>query len=141
MKRQIIAASLALILVFAFAGTALAYDWDAGSWNFTVYMKGFTAYDPLTKTGTDWILFTPKPSYVRYADNNYRYERWMNAYVKNSAGTRMSGVCVCWALEDDNVSIYGAANDYNTLRVRIENLECNGEYNMKSYGTFKADWN
>ena len=53
----------------------------------------------------------------------------------------MSGDCTCWKNEDDNVAIYDKANSYNTLRVRIENLDYPGQYNMRSGGNFEANYN
>ncbi len=138
--KKILTMVIAVVLVFAFTGNALAGT-DYGSWTSTVCMYGFTANDPLTKTTSDWDHFTPKPAYVRYADDNYASdERWMNAYVTTPGGTRMSGDCGCWKNEDDNVAIYSYADDYNTLRVRIENSEFRGEYNMKSGGNFEANY-
>lgn len=130
----------AIVLVFAFAGNALAGT-DYGSWTSSTCMYGFTASDSLTKTTTNWDHFTPKPAYVRYANDGYVSDAgWMNAYVRTPSGTRISGDCVCWKYEDDNVAIYENGNSYNTLRVRIENLSP-GQYNMRSGGDFQANYN
>lgn len=130
-----------IVLVFAFAGNALAGT-DYGSWTSSTCMYGFTASDSLTKTTTNWDHFTPKPAYVRYADDGYvSDEGWIDLYVKTSGGTRMSDTCNCWKNEDDNVAIYEKANSYNTLKVRIENFEHPGQYNMRSGGNFEANYN
>ena len=134
---------VAIVLVFAFAGVALAGS-TGGSWTSSTCMNYFTANDPLKKTSYnfDWGLFTPRPEYVKYANDGYAsIDNWMMAYViRPDTGDRVSDFCGCWINEDDNASIYDVSF-LNTLRVRIENSEYPGVYNMKSKGTFEAEYN
>jgi len=138
--KRILTIVLSLALVFAFTSTAFAVYWNTkGSWSSSVCMYAFTANATLTKDADDeWDHFTPIPDYVRY-DNatNYGY---MNAYVMNTSGTRMSDTCSNSAHEEDDVYIYAAADAYNTLRVRIENAQYPGQHNMRSAGTFYANY-
>lgn len=119
-----------------FAGVA------SGSWSSTRCMTGFTASCTLTKSATaSWNRFLPQPTSVIYENDNYTSEKFMSAYVKSSAGTRLSDDCVCWSVDDDYVSIYAGANGYTSLKVRINNYQYPGQYNMKSRGNLYAYYN
>lgn len=140
---KIFTITVTIVLVFAFAGVALAGT-TGGSWSSSTCMNYFTASTQLYKTSYNfsWGLFTPRPEYVKYANDNYvSIDNWMRAYViRPDTGARVSDFCDCWIYEDDNASISGV-NFLNNLQVRIANLEYPGQYNMQSKGTYKAEYN
>ncbi len=147
--KKVLVMALAMIMVFTFTSSVFAIpnlpgrESDYGSWSSSVCLRGFTAGATLSKESTSqgWDHFYPQPHNVRYAVDNYSSSSgWINSYVVTTSGRRMSNDCTAWKHEDDNVSIYSGADSYNTLKVRIENQEYYGVHNMRSEGSFQAQY-
>ena len=130
----------ALTLLLSFSGIALA-AMVSGVWTSETCMRGFTASQALSKpTNEDWYKFYLRPYSVLYADDDYSREGVLQTWVMSRDGARMSGITTASAGRAAFIDIYPQADDYNTLKVRIQNYECYDTYNMRSSGEFWASY-
>jgi hypothetical protein len=139
-KKKRLSLLVAMIVLLSFSGIALA-AMVSGVWTSGTCMRAFTASQELSKpTNEDWFKFYLRPYSVLYADDNYSREGILQTWVMTRDGARMSGITIASAARAAYMDIYPQADEYNTLKVRIQNYECYDTYNMRSSGEFWASY-